>query len=271
MERKYRGKIIVAPRSENHGGWIYDEINDQMARLFIIKQEQIVDFRVGVHVRYNERKRRIWTPPKGSNSGSTKSGKSSKSGPSPPRNEYVISAHDVLPVLKVEREVVESYLTSDSFQRYKAKRFMLNRKMRIDEDRCIEFKYIPLRKKDFDRHCDAFQIIEHSEHYLNAFLNGNGGCILFGIQDDGNVVGQDLMTKNKRDYIRNAIGQRLSHFEPPVPPEFYSVEFREIVDCEGLWMYFVSAFPSEDAQRMRSSKSSNYSDCMFSEDAFMVT
>ena len=41
------------------------------------------------------------------------------------------------------------------------------------------------------------------------------------------------MTKNKRDYIRNAIGQRLHHFKPSVPSEYYNVEFKEIVDING--------------------------------------
>lgn len=34
---------------------------------------------------------------------------------------------------------------------------------------------------------------------LCAFLNGNGGTLLFGITDNGKIIGQDISDKTRRD------------------------------------------------------------------------
>lgn len=40
-----------------------------------------------------------------------------------------------------------------------------------------------------------------TQHYMNAFLNGDGGTIYFGIADDGKVLGLPL-TRKQRDTLR---------------------------------------------------------------------
>lgn len=44
---------------------------------------------------------------------------------------------------------------------------------------------------------------------LCAFLNGNGGTLLFGITDNGKIIGQDISDKTRRD-----IADALLKFEP---------------------------------------------------------
>lgn len=36
-------------------------------------------------------------------------------------------------------------------------------------------------------------------HTICAFLNGDGGCVLIGVEDNGNLVGQDISDKTKRE------------------------------------------------------------------------
>ena len=36
---------------------------------------------------------------------------------------------------------------------------------------------------------------------LCAFLNGNGGTLLFGITDNGKIIGQDISDKTRRDTL----------------------------------------------------------------------
>eukprot|EP00488_Nonionellina_sp_1-RS-2012_P001413 TRINITY_DN2283_c0_g1_i1.p1 TRINITY_DN2283_c0_g1~~TRINITY_DN2283_c0_g1_i1.p1 ORF type:complete len:177 (+),score=31.09 TRINITY_DN2283_c0_g1_i1:71-532(+) len=64
-------------------------------------------------------------------------------------------------------------------------------------------------------------------------LNTNGGGILFGIADDGSIVGQKCMSKPKRDYIVREITERLNDFQPCVPSDYYNVKFKELVDVDG--------------------------------------
>ena len=58
--------------------------------------------------------------------------------------------------------------------KYKAKRYIYGRKLKIDEDRNIEFKYVRILKEneyDSAHYTDMFLIIEQAETYINAFLN----------------------------------------------------------------------------------------------------
>lgn len=48
--------------------------------------------------------------------------------------------------------------------------------------------------------------LERSMETLCAFLNGEGGTVLFGVTDKGKIIGQDVSDKTKRD-IAEAIGR----------------------------------------------------------------
>lgn len=51
--------------------------------------------------------------------------------------------------------------------------------------------------------------LERGMETLCAFLNGNGGTVLFGVNDDGRIVGQDIAGKTKE-----TIAEAISHLEP---------------------------------------------------------
>jgi ATP-dependent DNA helicase RecG len=53
--------------------------------------------------------------------------------------------------------------------------------------------------------------LERGMETLCAFLNGNGGVILFGVSDNGKIIGQDLA-----DHTKRAIAEAINRLEPLV-------------------------------------------------------
>lgn len=51
--------------------------------------------------------------------------------------------------------------------------------------------------------------LERSMETLCAFLNGNGGTVLFGVNDNGKIIGQDVSDKTKRD-----MAEAINRLEP---------------------------------------------------------
>src|SRR3990172_12892806 len=45
-----------------------------------------------------------------------------------------------------------------------------------------------------------------------AFMNGDGGTVLFGVKPDGSLVGQEVSDKTLRE-----VAQMMQSFEPPAP------------------------------------------------------
>ena len=53
--------------------------------------------------------------------------------------------------------------------------------------------------------------LERGMETLCAFLNGDGGTVLFGVTDEGKIIGQDIAGKTKE-----TIGEAISRIEPNV-------------------------------------------------------
>lgn len=51
--------------------------------------------------------------------------------------------------------------------------------------------------------------LERGMETLCAFLNGNGGTVLFGVSDKGKIIGQEVSDKTKRD-----IAEAINRLEP---------------------------------------------------------
>ncbi len=84
---------------------------------------------------------------------------------------------------------------------------------------------------------DAFDFIDYSKlglrmtEYLIAFLNSNGGCLLFGVSDDSIVVGMKL-TDKQRDKIRLVFDNCIRNFSvtpQPVTGVDYRLEFLPVI------------------------------------------
>ena len=54
-----------------------------------------------------------------------------------------------------------------------------------------------------------------------AMLNDIGGCVLFGVRDNGTIVGQDVTDQTLR-----ALSSELSRIEPPAFPDIETVQLK---------------------------------------------
>ncbi len=61
--------------------------------------------------------------------------------------------------------------------------------------------------------------LERGMETLCAFLNGNGGTVLFGVTDKGQIAGQEVGDKTKRD-----IAEAIRRIEPSAPVEVTYIE-----------------------------------------------
>ena len=60
--------------------------------------------------------------------------------------------------------------------------------------------------------------LERGMETLCAFLNGTGGTVLFGVTDEGKIVGQDIAGKTKE-----TIGEAVSRLEPNASVQVFYV------------------------------------------------
>jgi len=87
-----------------------------------------------------------------------------------------------------------------------------NTKINIREDQSFEFKnYQPFSFPEGTT--DLESILDSCDKDLNAFVNSEGGTLFFGIADDGTVKGQKSMTREKQDWIKTGISNRLGSWK----------------------------------------------------------
>lgn len=66
-----------------------------------------------------------------------------------------------------------------------------------------------------------------------AFLNGKGGVVLMGVNDDGKIIGQDVT-----DNTRQEIAREIKKIEPPVHIEVHYIHFKDskyVIAIEALF------------------------------------
>ncbi|MDJ0552958.1 MAG: ATP-binding protein [Microcoleaceae cyanobacterium MO_207.B10] len=68
-----------------------------------------------------------------------------------------------------------------------------------------------------------------ADEYVVAFLNSEGGSILWGITDTRQVVGVSL-DNQKRDSLRTVVAQKLSSIQPNIDPTRYKIIIHSIYD-----------------------------------------
>lgn len=99
--------------------------------------------------------------------------------------------------------------------------FVHNQTIEAEEDRFTEFKEIYGRDP-------LHSILNLVEEYVVAFLNAEGGRILWGIRDhDRKVVGVQLSARQK-DELRRALANKFFAIQPSVAPSSFRVHFHPI-------------------------------------------
>ena len=72
--------------------------------------------------------------------------------------------------------------------------------------------------------------LERGMETLCAFLNGNGGTVLFGVNDKGKIIGQDVSDKTRRD-----IADAINRLEPVA---MVQISYAPLPDSEKKVIYF---------------------------------
>ena len=102
--------------------------------------------------------------------------------------------------------------------------FILGNIIDHEEDYEYEFKEILPEAEPRD------VINEKLIPYVAAFLNDNGGRLLFGIRDYDRTVTGIRLTSQQKDDIRQLINSKMDAIYPRVSPSAYSFTFHEVYD-----------------------------------------
>ena len=98
--------------------------------------------------------------------------------------------------------------------------------LEIEETREYEFKEIV-------QHCPPSSIADAAEKYAVAFLNSEGGRIVWGVRSTDRIVMGVKLTFEERDRLRQAITSKLGAIRPAVDPTSFRVELHPIEHPKG--------------------------------------
>src|ERR1700728_1627503 len=91
----------------------------------------------------------------------------------------------------------------------------------LEESRGIEFKEVRGNNP-------VNSIVNTADEYAVAFLNAEGGRILWGVRDsDGIVVGIPL-DRQQRDRLRKSITDKLHSIQPPIDPTQFELNLHPV-------------------------------------------
>lgn len=103
-------------------------------------------------------------------------------------------------------------------------RYRLGQVLVVEEGREVEFKEV--------KGSNPVEAIKSKvDQYVVAFLNnGSGGRILWGVADDGRVVGVAL-DRRQRDEVRRVVTEKLAVIQPPIPVGSYVITCQSVEGC----------------------------------------
>ncbi|KAK2179944.1 hypothetical protein NP493_466g05029 [Ridgeia piscesae] len=73
------------------------------------------------------------------------------------------------------------------------------------------------------------QLKEHVAKYICAFLNSEGGTLLVGVNDSGEVLGIQC-TQHIEDLLRQKMDATIKEIAPQVFPNMYTIDFVPVCD-----------------------------------------
>ena len=100
--------------------------------------------------------------------------------------------------------------------------FILGKSVPLEESLNCKFKEI--RGKN-----PVKQITKIVDEYVVCFLNEKGGSIYCGINDDRIVQGVRI-NHEKRDLLKQIVGQKISSIAPPIPKNSHDMPFHSVRD-----------------------------------------
>lgn len=111
-----------------------------------------------------------------------------------------------------------------------------------DEGREVEFKRLNAAE------APVRAIYKHVKVHCNAFLNSDGGTLMFGVSDRGRVLGLSLGPRD-RDVIRTGIDQIFMNFYPRADPLLYHISYRRVIPPPASPSKAATIYTPQDAER----------------------
>lgn len=105
--------------------------------------------------------------------------------------------------------------------------FVLDRAVPIEETRHFEFKEVKATSGAVD------SIVNASDEYAVAFLNGEGGRIYWGIRDHDKTVQGVHLSYQQRDKVRRDVSVKINQIEPRLDPSRYRITIHQVLDQRG--------------------------------------
>ena len=134
------------------------------------------------------------------------------------------------PELRENKQIAGRYLAiatdADRLTEPTRIRFVQNMPIPFEETIFYEFKEIkggnPVER-----------IEENSDEYAVAFLNGQGGRILWGVRNEDRITIGVELDERQRDEIRAKASNKLGAIRPPISPENWQLEFHYVYNLKG--------------------------------------
>ena len=121
--------------------------------------------------------------------------------------------------------------------------FVQEQPVPFEETRFYEFKEITSKNP-------ASSITNTSDEYAVAFLNREGGRILWGVRDSDRTVIGVVLNERDRNKTRNTVSQKLGSIQPPISDEHWQLQFHNVYDLQGeaiedLWIIELMVLPPQ--------------------------
>ncbi|HYT42304.1 MAG TPA: DNA methyltransferase [Methylomirabilota bacterium] len=101
-------------------------------------------------------------------------------------------------------------------------KFIVNQPISIEETRHNEFKEIESTTNPINK------IKEQVDEYAIAFLNSEGGQILWGIRDGDRTISGVKLNYKQRDEVRRVVKEKLLTIQPPITTTAFDVELHQV-------------------------------------------
>jgi hypothetical protein len=133
-----------------------------------------------------------------------------------------------LPVVRDSISLPRSTICSEQMFR-----FLLNKPIPLEETRHYEFKEV--------KGTNPVGAIKNSaDEYAVAFLNSEGGRVLWGVRNEDRLAIGVVLTYRDRDEVAKAVDNKLCQIQPPLPPSSWRVDFFPVYDgdsaVQDLWV-----------------------------------
>ena len=132
--------------------------------------------------------------------------------------------------LRDNKQLAEEYLAqatgADNLTEPTQIRFVQDQPVPLEETLLCEFKEVKGRNP-------TGSITNTSDEYAVAYLNREGGRILWGVRDSDRITVGVTLDERQRDEVRRKVSEKLGSITPPISIEDWQLELHPVYDLHG--------------------------------------